>query len=55
MSFQEVVGCDDVCADYSDHLWLMVEEVVIGFAGVVVGACEEAVIGHVTDACECWR
>ena len=31
MSLQEVVVCDDVvCADYSDHLWLAVEEVVIG-------------------------
>ena len=30
MSLQEVVGCDDVCADYSDHLWMAAEEVVIG-------------------------
>ena len=30
MPLQEVVGCAVVCADYSDHLWLAVEEVVIG-------------------------
>ena len=32
MSLQEVVCCDDVCADYIDHLWLAVEEVIIGAA-----------------------
>ena len=54
MFLQKVGGCDEVCTDFSDHLWLAVEEVVIG-AGVEVDAREQAVIGHVTDACKSWR
>ena len=30
ISFQEVVGSADICADYSDYLWLSVKEVAIG-------------------------
>ena len=33
MSLQKVVGCDDVGVYYSDHLWLAVEEEVVGAGG----------------------
>ena len=57
LSLQEVVGCADVCAKYSDHLWLAVGKVAVGTGSRCgcLGTWERAVMSHVTDACDRWR